>query len=395
MKIFVVILTSLLLTKFFGATSISNTLLLLALLPFVILEINEKSIFKIYIFAILLGIILNIISCYFYSGQSLIESFKASVIFFYIMFYFMLRRIKPSLIQMENALLVLVVILCICYIVQFLIYPVVIFSGAKDEYTDDIRIRLVAQGFSSIGYFWGLNNFLLGKGKIINILLALLCLTVIFLMGFRTMLAGIVFFSIVLVIRIYGFSWKNLTISLLAIGIFIALIQIPVFADKINYMLERQETQNFNNSDYIRISEFQYFTQNHFQNTLEYILGSGMPFEETSYGNKMTNLEDRGIYYDDWGLLGLSWLLGVIPVLLMIFYSIKAFILKVNKEHYYIGIWFLYLVFTSFTTAEFYREGNFVVQAIALYMVEQVQVFHRQNYTAKGRSATRFDIIPE
>jgi hypothetical protein len=318
------------------------------------------------------------ISSYYFREQTIIESFKASVVFFYIMFYFMLRQIKPSIVQMESAIFTIVVIFCLCYIIQFLIYPTVIFSGAEMEFSEDIRIRLMAQGFSSLGYFFGLNNFIIGKRKNSNLFLLLLCFSVIFLMGFRTMLAGIVFFTCILFFRIYGFSWKFFSVGLLAVGVFIAIIQIPVFADKINIMLERQETQNLANSDYIRVIGFLYYTQDHFKNIWEFILGSGMPFEGTVYGNYMTGLINEGIYYEDWGLIGLSWLIGIIPVFFMIFYGIKAFILNVKKEYYYIGIWFLYLIITSITTMEFYRAGNFVVQAIALYMVEQIYILHRQ-----------------
>ena len=86
----------------------------------------------------------------------------------------------------------------------------------------------------------------------------------------------------------------------------------------------------------------------------------------------MNGLANRGIYWVDFGLLSLSWVLGIPAVLGMILYSIKASFLKVSSEYYYLGIWFMYLVASSFTTAEFFREGNFIVQALALYLVEKV-----------------------
>lgn len=391
MKYIIIVIASLLLTNFFGATSISNTLLLLALLPFVILGINEKSFFKTHIIAILIGLFFNMMSCYYYREQSVFDTFKASVVFYYIMFYFVLRRINPSLNQIEKSLFILILLFCICYIIQFTIYPTVIFKGMKEEFTDEIRIRLVAQGFASLGYFWGLNNLLIGKRKAINFFLTFLCLCVIFTLGFRTMLAALAICTLIITIRYYGFSLRIFGYGILATIVFIAIIQLPFFDKIVNTMLERQSTENFSNPDYIRITQFLYFTKDHFNSTLEYLFGSGMAFEGTKYKDYMDGLTDSGIYFDDWGLLGLSWIIGIGPVLFMIAYALKAFRLKVEKENIYIGIWFLYLVLVSLTTGEFYRSGNLLVQAIALYMVEKAYIQKNVKLRLKKQSENQLD----
>lgn len=395
MKYIIIIFISLLLTNFLGATSLPNTPLLILLVPFVVLELNNRSIFSGYIIAIIIGLIISMVSCYYYRDQSVFDTFRGSANFFYIMFYFMIRRINPSLAQMEKALLILAVIFSLSYIVQYIIYPTVIFSGAKDEFTDDIRIRLGAQGLGSLGYFFGLNKFLTWK-KVNYLLLSILCFCVILLMGFRTMLAGLAIFTLIMIIRVYGFSWKIVFYGILATGVFVVILQLPAFSEKMNFMFERQEADNFNNSDYIRIVGLQYFTQDHFKNIGEFILGSGMPFEGTKYGNYMNSLTESGIYYVDWGLLGLSWIIGIFPVIVMILYSVKTYRIKVKKEYYYIGIWFLYLVVTSITTMEFYRHGNFVVQAIALFMVGKMFEYSIKTNLAKGnKNIRRFNEIPE
>ena len=286
----------------------------------------------------------------------------------------MLKKINPSIIQIEKSLITLILIFCFSYIIQFIIYPIVIFHGAEGEFYQDVRIRLAGQGLSSLGYFLGLNNLLIGKRKVGSLLLSILCFSTIFLMGFRTMLAGIVIISFVLFFRINGFTWKLFMFGLLALAIFFLVLQIPIFAEKFSNMNERQETQTFYNSDYIRLIEFQYFTKSHFASPIEFILGSGMPSTGSAYGRYMGFITDAGIYYVDWGLVGLSWIIGLTPVVFMISYAFKALILKVNKKYYYIGAWFLYLLLISITTQEFYRPGNFVVQAIALFIVEKASL---------------------
>jgi len=347
------------------------------MIPFVIIEFSEKSIFKWYIVAVFIGISLSIISCNYFRGQPMLMTFKASVIYYYILFYFVLKYLDIPISQMETSLMILVIIFCACYIVQYILFPTVIFSGVEEQLIspDNIRIRLVGQGLSSLGYFFGLNKYLHNNKKLHYLFLAILCFGVIFLMGFRTMLVMISIFTFLLIIRVKGFKWNVLLFSLLGCGLFIAMLQIPVFSEKMNAMLDRQQTEVLSNKDYIRLVQLKYYTQVHFKSVWEYIYGSGMTYstehESSAYGRLMGRLPDMGIYWQDWGILGLSWMIGMLAVISMIAYSIKAFLLKVPVAYYYIGIWFLYLVASSVTTMEFYRDGNFIVQSIALYMVEK------------------------
>jgi hypothetical protein len=378
MKYFVVIFFTLLLTNFFGATALGSTILLGIVLPLVVLEFSKKSVFKGYIIILFLGLSMSIISCYYYRAQPIFQTFRATAPYYYIIFYFMLKYINLPIQSTEKALTTLFLIFCACYIIQYLIFPTILFSGAQNEKlaTEDLRIRLTGQGFSSLGYFFGLNKFLKDKKKIYHLLLAILCFGVIFLMGFRTMMVMIAIFSLILVIRVKGFSWKLLVYTLLLCGVFIAFLQIPVFAYKIDSMLGRQQENVLTNKDYIRVIQFQYYTQEHFKSVWEYIFGSGVPALEigqtSRYSTYMSGLLDRGLTWVDFGLLSISWIIGIISVLAMIGYSIKAFLLKVPSDYYYLGIWFIYLISSSFTTAEFYRSGNFIVQALALYLVEKV-----------------------
>lgn len=371
MKHIQIIFLTLLMTNFFGATSFNNTILLGVMLPFVFLEIGKKALFKKELLFLLLGLVINMLACQYFRDQSIFSTFRASANFIYIFFYFVLRYINPTLKETEKAILILVVLFCVAYIVQYIVYPTVIFRGAAIDYSDDIRIRLAGGALSSLGFFMGLNKYLEDKDRK-YLLLVFLSIIPIFLMGFRTMLGALVIFSFILFIKTYGFSWRLFLYGVLGIGAVIVLLQIPIFADKLNSMMERQQTDNFSNSDYVRVVNFQYYTQKHFNSVLEYLLGSGMPFENTSaYARSMLRLQERGIYYVDFGLLGLSWILGIIPVLIMLVYSIKAFLIKVKSQYYFLGIWFIYLAGISFTTVEFYREGNFVIQALVLFTIEK------------------------
>ena len=392
-KYYITIVFILMLINFFGATSIPNVILLGLLIPFAIIEFKHRSIFKWYIVATFIGLLLSMISCYVFRKQSIPDTFKSSAYIMYLMFYFALKNFKLSLSSMEKILHAIIILFCLSYIVQFIVFPTVIFKGVEvklDSTSVDLRFRLYAQGLSSLGIFFGINKFISTKNWK-YLITAILCFIVILLMAFRTFLILIVVFSIFTIIRIKGKKIKSTLIALVSISIlFITLTQIPVINEKLTFMMDRNKDQNFSNPQYIRILSFNYYTQRHFKNGIEYFFGSGMPAEKSRYGLYIQSLVDKGFYYQDLGLIGLSWIIGIPAVLVMIAYSIKAFRIKVNKNNYYLGIWFVYLVLASLTSMEFFRNGMFVIHAYVFVMLEKAQ--HQMEYSEKKVEVMKLNV---
>ncbi|WP_165040332.1 hypothetical protein [Dysgonomonas sp. ZJ709] len=268
-----------------------------------------------------------------------------------------------------------------------MVYPREIFVFLNSN-EDEHRFRLVGQAVASLGYFFSINKYLVDKNKK-YIPLIILCFIVIVMLGFRTMLIASIFVTFILVVRIYGFSRKIIVPFLAMILILVVVVQIPFIQDVIARMFERQQTDSFEDSDYIRILQLDYYMNNHFKNIWEFIFGSGIPYPSSDYGYYMYSFHQRDQYgyitgtsitgWFDWGLIGLSWVAGIPTVLAMIAYAIRAYFLKVFSQYYYIGCWFLYLLLVSPLTIEFFREGAFVFHGIALYIVEKAHLEYKRD----------------
>ncbi len=362
---------------FFGVVNITNTLLLTFILPFVVIGIKRKYLFKKVIIWLLVGLIMSMISSFVFRGQDFLSSFKASPVILMILFYFLICYIRPTIQNTEKSIVYLVVTFDLIYIVQFLLYQKgIVFLPMNEDIMrsegEDVRFRMIGSGLATLGIFLGATKYLALKERKWLVIMCL-SLLVVLLMAFRTMIAFSVLFLFFLVLKIKGIKRETLFIFAGAVIVALLLLQIPVISDKVEYMWEKQfgdNAETLSNKDYIRNVTLYYYLFDYFKSPVEYFFGTGLSIPGTSLYKTFEYLGSMGIFYMDWGLLGLSWMIGIIPVLCMIIYSIKSFRLKVNPQYYYVGFWFIYLVVSSITTAEFFREGNFIVQAVCLYMVE-------------------------
>lgn len=389
--IIVICIFALILLRFMGAIFISNIILFVTIVPFTLIEIIKPQKFTNVLIVVFAGVFLSMVSSLAYRGQSFFESFKACSYIFFILFYFFLTNNNYSLKTVEKSVFILGLIACILYIVQSYLSKkgIVIIETAESSLDGQIgieRFRMIGGGLISLNYFLCLNKILTKKGTLITYVCATFCLMAIVLMGFRTMMAGILLFSFILSFQILGIKkiWKF--VILLTI-LFIVLINIPSIKNMLTYTIERQQegTETFSNPDYIRWKSLDYYLNNHFHNGMEMFFGSGLPFlNKGAYGQYHERLRDVGIYYQDCGLLGLSWMIGIIPVFFMCCYSIIAYRMKIEPQYKYIGIWYLYLLAISTVTMEFYREGNFVVQALALYLVAKANTEYQWNEDESG-----------
>lgn len=356
----------------------------LFLMPFVFACIVNTSIFKPnpyknIFFAFVFFLFLSFIPAYIYRGQGIIQSLTTSAMLsdlFYIIVFCAIFKLRPTVIDAQKVLVNLSIITSFIYIVQYILYPYGIAILPLNEdlltstSTEVARFRIAGSGIFSLAYFYGINQYIL-KAKVSYLLISFINIIPILLMGFRTMLAGIVLFSIIILIRLLRKRLIFIVPYTLVAIIFIAiLMQVPAVESRISYMIEKQNegSQTFANSDYIRWVQFRYFTHDHPKGVLDHILGSGRPNGLTEYGSYSRSLQDNGLHYNDWGIIGLSWIIGPFTVLTLLWLNLKAIRLIPNNRYEYIAIWFIYLIAISFSSMEYYRPGNYTIQALALYI---------------------------
>ena len=346
---------------------------------------SKPSMYKKAFVMILVGVVLNFMSSLYFRGQSPWDTIRAMPSYFGILFYFYLKQKQISLERMETLLLFLIYILDSLYIIQYYLYAWYgwNFMNLDDWMLSDVdggvRLRVVSSSLYIAGMFYGLNNWYIQRKKKF-LLPFLLGAFIMLLAGYRQFIASFIVVAIYMLWRIEKrISSKQIVTILMAAIVFFGVVQIPAIQEKIQGMVERSDdNQTLNNDDYVRVVQFDYFEHHFFKSPVERVLGAGMPLPSSKYGKDFEKERSMGMQYVDWAFLGVSWMLGSIAVLGLIWLSIMVIRLKVDKEYTYFSLYFLFLLI-SITNFEFFRDGNFLVHGILLYMAELAAAKYKKN----------------
>jgi hypothetical protein len=332
---------------------------------------NSKLKFKNAIILFLLGLMINIIPAHINQGTSPYNSLLSFAYFYFILIYFMLHYFKLSLKFLEKIIIIFALLYSIIYIIQTIVYPYPIVSMDADVLRGTIRIRTIGNGFVMLSYFLFLNRYLLNR-KLINILVAFLFFIVLLMAGYRTLVAVALLVTLLMYIRLFRFRLKDFAVLFVLILIFIVLFQLPGPSRILEEFIANTESNIKEGNRYVRLIELEYYFKIYPKNISYFLIGGGLPGGGYLPGYIYGYITDYAILWVDLGLLGFYIVYGVIAVSGLLWYTIKAILIKLPQDKIYLNNYFLYLLLASFTTYEIWRPGIFTVQAIGLYLIDIV-----------------------
>lgn len=325
--------------------------------------------------AILLYAFFVLCSCIYsaiYNHQFLIRLIGRTYEYWGILFVFIIMSYKPSILQLEKVIKCLSIIFCLCYLIQWIIYPINVFRGSLDELNignDVFRMRMSGSICAYCLYFYGINRYVqYHKNK--NLIYSFLGFLPIIIMGFRSLTTLTLIFTFAMIPFITRKKSKTIMAYIFGIILISAISQLGIVQSKIDEMLDRQESgQTFDNKDYIRYIEYEYFTEVVFTKPMERLLGGGNPIDEsTSYYQIMYDAADRlHFYWQDLGIVGLSFIIGIPAVILLIWVVLRCIFQCKSPNLQYIRFTLLTVLLGSiFTSMELYRTANLLI--ISLYI---------------------------
>lgn len=384
---YIIILLFLVLNHFFGAFPMSFSITVPILLFCLYMGWKQPTDYRKIFLLIFVGILASMVSCMINRGQSIIDSIKAMPNYFGLLFYFFLKWRKFKLTTVQSALVWLVIVFDLLYIAQYYLIDYGInFLNIEDwmlsDSTEGNRLRVMSSGLYSLGMFYGIVQwYITHKNKYLA--LFIVGAFIMLLTGYRQFLVSSL---VALLFMIYKLDKR---VKLKHIGFVAAIVvvgyvlyQIPAVQGKIAGMIERNDTgASLDNKDYIRVIQWEFFNHEYFKNGWEHFFGSGLPLPgaKSGFGKYFQTLTDQGLQYVDWGIIGVSWMLGVLTFVGYVWMSLAAILKRVPSVYLYISLWYIFLLSSSITNWEFFRDGNFLVHAMALYIIELASKENEKN----------------
>lgn len=332
-------------------------------------------------------IFLNMFTCLLFREQSIFVSFRAWVSFFLILYYPLFKCLNLSSDSWEKVLFRIHQLLLIGFTLQYIFLDsgFFLFSLENGEGQLDVetRVRIRNEGMLYLGAMYSLNKAFIGdKKQLVYFLWALL---IIFLKSSRMVFLMFPIASFLMYIKVCGIN-KKLLYIIPALAVAIAVLSTTGFVqNKIEEIVIRQEKQNLDNDDYVRVGCLNYYFEDHYINNVERFLGSGRALFYNDIGSynlapsKYSKLvtQNYQLYHwftEDWGLLGLLWEAGV-PFMVAFFWLIISIIkFKVPREYQYIGYWELFSLLVGLTYEVIYMHEHFIYQALALVIIDRVRI---------------------
>lgn len=296
-----------------------------------------------------------------------------------ILVLFAIPAFKLPINIIEKCLLRIGLLCIILYLVQYILHiPITVEQEIVNNAGMDMRIRLNGQCIFFLLYFRSLTKLTENKSiqDTVILFLSLLC---IFIMGFRSHILALALVSLLFIWRKKIIGIKMVLSLFLLIGILAVASQTEIVQHKINQMIERNEKDNFENDDYVRYISYQYYTEQYPKGIGDKIFGGGLPNGNSKYGADLQTLKEHHIIWADWGLIGLSWVLGIPAVLCLVWLFIYAFLTPVEQDKSYLCYWCLFIVLASVLTREIYRAGAFPIEAVVLYLIAQYKTGNTKN----------------
>jgi hypothetical protein len=343
---------------------------MVCLFSFIMIIKKNNLRFRNAILLFIIGLIFNVFAAYINLGQSPKQTILSFGYYYFILMYFLLHYFELDRKFLENIIIVFAILYSAVFIIQYLVYPFEIIKRAASTARLEIQPEIIGHGFLLLAYFLILNRYFINR-RLINIILALGFFLVLFKSGFRTLIFGAAMVTVLMVIRMFRFSLKDLAIVIFAALLFIGLIQFRGIAETIDGMINKTKNEIRLGNRYIRRVEIEFFFKKYPENISYFFIGGGKVSGKGlyHYNPKVLGM-NYNIVWVDIGLLGFYIVVGGIATLGLLWYTLKAIFFKLPRDRLYLSCYFLYLLLVSITNEEIYRNGIFSVQAIGLYLID-------------------------
>lgn len=303
-------------------------------------------------------------------AQSITDTLLAQSPMYYYFLYFLMPylRIKPE--DLQKIFIGFGILYVTLYLLQFFLYPKIIFDAYVRFDRGTIRIYLAGSAYLSVTYLIYLQRFL-RFNHVINLIWIFVFFSIFILSGGRQTIALMVLIAVIFIIT--GKSVKS-RIVLLFLGIIGSLSIYLIFRDIFQVLFLKAKYDAALGNDYIRFKAAQFYLTDFFKNSFSYITGNGMYAEGTSYGNEINRFTIKNQFYlGDIGIIGNYAIYGLFFIIGVTIIFIRAWRIRLAPVFIYIKYLFG-VILLSILTGGAFTQSHFICFIVCiLYIIDVSQ----------------------
>ena len=362
------------------------TLLLIVLFnKDIFLKKYQKGSYSIYVKFYIILVILSMLMAFLFWGQSLSQSYRATSWNFVFLFYFVLLKYQPSAKEIFIIVMIFSSIYIVLWIISLLNAPIPLFAGDDKELNDSrgvFRIIINSYDIVCLGYFCCLSKIRNGRFNLFWMIVTFFFFVMVVLGLTRLIIAASIL--ITLVYLYIKMTWRGKVLSVLCALLFLLSFSsvFPFVAGKndsgiASSMIELTDGQlddiSEDNSNW-RIIEYKIGFWEYPRNIITYILGSGIPHPESSYGKFEESLKKlKKFNRSDAGYPAILISFGLTGLTLIIAMFIKASRQKTLEEADPYKLFVIFIAIINVMQDAICSFG--VAIAISLYILEQDRIY--------------------
>jgi len=352
--------------------------LIVILLAFNLVYAEQKYIphnFTLPIVLILFSLLTSMFMAKFSREQAFGDTLYAQRAIYFYALYFLLHVLKIKPRDLTIIFIAFGFIYVFLFLIQFTIYPTIIFDAYVRFERGTVRIYMAGSGYLGIASLITAQNFY-RSNRIGYLLMLLLFLMIIVLSGGRFPIALSIFvLSIFFILdRKVKSRFFLMFLGLIAMGaLFFA------FQNIFEAMLLRSHSDIQLGQDYVRLRAIQFFLTDFFLHPMAYITGNGMFSNNSTYGLEIRNrMLFDGYFLSDIGIFGIYAIYGAFFLLGVVIMIVKAFKLKIESQFFFIKFFFFEIVLGLLTAASLTQSHFICLLVSVLYIADVSNYFNHQ-----------------
>ncbi|MFO7669627.1 MAG: hypothetical protein R6W31_08225 [Bacteroidales bacterium] len=320
------------------------------------------------IFLIAISAVSSLLMAKISRDQNLAQSLFAQRALYYYLFYFLLHQLKIRIKDLERIFVTLGMVYVLFYVVQFVLYPRIIFDAFILEDRGTIRIYMTGADYMTIAFFMSVQGFL-RTTRTKYLIFALAFFSIFVLTGGRQTMA--IMILVVILFLIIDRKVKS-RIFLGLVGLIGAFTIFIIFQPIFEALLLQSNRDIRLGENYVRIQGARFYLTDFFRNPAAYITGNGMYHTATNYGKEIYIYNIKyGYYLGDIGVFGNYVIYGAFFILGIFTICIRALRIRIEANYQYIKYMFVAMILALVTAGGFSDSDVICFVVCLLYIIDQ------------------------